>query len=109
MFRELVLEWKQGRAAQALTELVGGEPVAPNRFSEWESGKKPIDRYALAAIALLHPSDPRGCLAWLRGVTDSMAGLPADYKPVEPSDGFQMVRAIPDPALHPPKRRGKAS
>lgn len=82
--------WGQGEAAARLTALVGGPYVLPNQFSKWVHTREieRIDRYALAAIALLHPTDPWGCLEWFQGRLDRMPGL----------DGTK-VTTIPDPAL----------
>jgi hypothetical protein len=68
----------QGKAAARLTVLVGGNPIDGNKFSLWESDRQTIDRYTLAAISLLHPSDPAGALLWLRGERPTMPRLLVD-------------------------------
>src|SRR5687768_3124018 len=65
-FREALYgEDSQGVMADALTRLVGGKPIAYSLISAWERGQE--GRYSLAAISLLHPTEPLTTLRWLQG------------------------------------------
>lgn len=76
-FRE-ALGWKQATMARKLNELVGNDDeVTGTRFSEWENDRKPMNNYILAAIALLHPDNPAGCMVWLRGAVTTMPPIRA--------------------------------
>ena len=51
--------------AERLQRIVGTK-TTPSRVSEWERAKPEASPETLAALSLLHPLDPRGCLKWLR-------------------------------------------
>lgn len=86
----------QGEAAARLTALVGGPYVLPNQFSKWVHTEEieRIDRYALAAIALLHPTDPRACLEWFQGRRAEMPPLPRTRPQDDESDVERAVATI---------------
>ncbi len=48
-----------------LQEVVGTR-TRYSRVKEWENGKVTPSAETVAALAMLHPLDPRGCLKWLR-------------------------------------------
>ena len=50
----------QGAMATEMAEIVGTGTTG-SRISEWMGGK-PIEPASLAAMAMLHETDPRGCL-----------------------------------------------
>lgn len=77
--REAVGAKKQKDAARLLSAVLGPPEVPPNRFSEWEKLDQ-LDRYTLAALSFLHPTDPRACLKWLMGETEEMPPVVIDQR-----------------------------
>lgn len=65
----------QSEFGRLVSEALGGPSVAAGQVSDWENGEP--GRYVLAALAWVHPTDPRGCLEWFSGKRDHMPDIPA--------------------------------
>ena len=62
----------QAAMAAEIKRLVG-TGTTQSRITGWKKGDNPE---GLALLSLLHPTDPRGCLEWLRGAREDMPEVP---------------------------------
>lgn len=104
------LRLSQSGFGAEVARVIGGPVIGQGKVSKWERGK--VDRYTLAAIAWVHPTDAAGCFRWLLGHRPTMPGLPVDFVAGEPSPaapGKMQVDRLPRlGAAHTRKRRRAA-
>lgn len=118
-FRKALFPGGQGYLGRALTDLVGGPPIAHSMVSSWERGEH-MSRYTLAALAMLHPTDPVECLLWFQGERKTMPRLPTTIPSTastehDPADGSGSVGddsealAAVDMTHRPPRKKRRTA
>lgn len=69
------MDWKPQTLARLVNELIGVDVVSDTHIRGFETGSRVLTRRTAALVALVYEPDPRGCLAYLFGRSNSIQGI----------------------------------